>query len=494
MDSQINLEAYAQQRLRARIRDKQEANQRALARVLNIETLWNNFNSELEEDNQSQFERMEAEQSATNHAIRLLDENPCEELDPNAWSIAGKVIDEASLSGVPGLQIQVMVNEQIIDAAVSDIWGNFKLIIPEITEQTDFTFDVLSGAGVAFHRETRSLLPRIGELERLTFAVICEEPVQERLSAGQRARESVLADNELVEGRLENMQTGQTLLTQLGEVNRASLSTLIELLSSPPPDGFNGGGGNGGGNGGSPTSGTGLGGSGNGDGDSAGSGPGIDEEPVNPEGGGDELNTGIGQGPAPWVLALHVVDASGASVASVELGLASTNSPQEPFLTGTTDANGHFSTSLTTADLPPGSGEQFVAYVLDDGGRPLFNTQAIVDFQPGSLTSQRLVFETARPPEPDPAWIISGRVRRPRNASATGLEVVLLQPGSQEAVASARTGTRGQYELRITRAMAGSVQSFRLGVRDNREFIFQGRRLLSFQGGSQITENITTSR
>ncbi len=241
-------EAIIDERLRNIIDSKSNENEEAIGRLKALETSWKALNSDLEQEIKSEFDNMALEENSTKRALNLLDKNSCVSVQENAFVIAGKVIDEESKIGLPGLLTKiskrVKKEENVPIETYSDHFGNFTGTIlldekdePEGREEKKQTllFSFFLENGKTVYKEERRMQIKAGIVEKIIISVPCTPELSDQKEGGKYVRDSVEKDAELVKLRFKNMKEANTAISRMAEVGLEDIRELAEELSIAPP-------------------------------------------------------------------------------------------------------------------------------------------------------------------------------------------------------------------------------------------------------------------
>jgi len=163
----------------------------------------------------------------------------------NYFVIAGKIKDERTDTGLPGLSVKISghVNDQRMEFAEtkSDIYGNFTVSI-ELKDFKDvksinpvLTFFIWSDPESVIHSEDVEMQIKSGRVGTVILSVSCGLDMVDRLESGKTIHDSVDEVQKTVNERTLNMTEIIASLKNILKINREGIRMFSkELLTSPP--------------------------------------------------------------------------------------------------------------------------------------------------------------------------------------------------------------------------------------------------------------------
>lgn len=231
-------------RLQRIVEAKRADNEAILGELDRLDADWTKLNKDVDGVIDAEFDAMELEGQAADDAVRDLEQQRAAPV-PGGFVLAGKILESREKVGLPGMLLQVAarVRDQpvTLGEARTDALGSFSLtfeskLLGTLGEGShEFSFSVFSAPGVLVHGEDQTVTVRAGRVQHVVLTLRQVTDLSDRIAAGKSVRDSVRDNASVVAGRLDNMRSAHTAVTELALRTRAELKTLREQLSAAPP-------------------------------------------------------------------------------------------------------------------------------------------------------------------------------------------------------------------------------------------------------------------
>jgi hypothetical protein len=181
-------------RIKNIIESKRNENEEVVGTLKALESSWNELNKKFDEEIKAEFDLMAVEEQAIERAKSLLQKNPCAPIEKNAFVIAGKVVDEESAVGLPGLLVRVVRKQEALPETLTDPFGNFTVKISlDILDETSVKLEKLPD-NVRFPEHLKDKISYDSSKKLITFRGVMtekEKKILQKLSVDESYREAI---------------------------------------------------------------------------------------------------------------------------------------------------------------------------------------------------------------------------------------------------------------------------------------------------------------